>query len=168
MSTNSATKPATMPATNNVSNKHIKSYLASLLINQHNIYYVENNEPKQITNIPEIKNWGTVNKMFFTKDGAIILNKKKIHFLQKKKNINIRIYKTNTTTYVSPTDVIFGENNSFEYKMDILVENKVVYSMSIDSSSFQTNDFDDIKCEMFKTFNFISEKCTFIILYLLS
>ena len=146
----------------------IKSYLSNLMINEYNIYYIENNDPKPITNIPEIKNWGTVNKLFFEKNGAIILNKNKLHFLQKKNNINIKIYKTGATPYVSPVDAILDKDNSFEYKMDILVGEKNVYSMEINSGNYSPDDLKEIKSDMFKLFNNISDKCTFVILYLLS
>lgn len=152
----------------NKSVKQIKSYLSNLVINQYNIYYVDNKEPKPISHIPKIKNWGAQNKLFFEKNGEMVLNKKKLHILQKQNNIRIKIYKTNSTTYVSPVDAILDENNSFEYKMDILVGGKVVYSMAIDSSSFDTNDLSEIKSGMFTTFSFISDKCTLVILYLLS
>jgi hypothetical protein len=145
----------------------IKTYLSKLIINQFNIYYIDDKKPKQITNIPEIKNWGTINQLFVEKDGAIIFNKN-LHILQKENNIHIKIYQTGSTTYASPIDNILDENNSFEYRMDILVDKNVVYSMRIDSSSFYTNDLKEIKSEMFKTFSYISDKCTFVILYLLS
>lgn len=147
----------------------IKSYLSSLIINEYNIYYIKNDNPMPLTSIPEIKNWGTVNKLFFEMNGAIILNKKKLHVLQKENNnIRIKIYKTGNTTYVSPVDAILGEQNSFEYKMDILVDGKIVYSMQINSCNYPTDDLKEIKSDMFKLFNNISDKCTFVILYLLS
>jgi hypothetical protein len=91
-----------------------------------------------------------------------------LYSLQKQNNIRVKIYKTENTSYVSPIDNILNDNISFEYKMDILLNNKIVYSMAIDSSAFQTNDIKDIKSGMFETFNFISDKCVFLILYLLS
>ena len=149
----------------------IETYLSKLIIDEYGIYYINNDEddePKSFTDIQEIKKWGTVNKLFFENDDDIVFNKKKLHFLQKKNNIHIKIYNTGSTTYVSPVDMILDGNNSFEYNMDILVDGNIVYSMNIDSSSFDTNDLKEIKSEMFKTFDYISDKYSFVILYLLS
>jgi hypothetical protein len=149
--------------------KSIKSYLNKLIINRYNVYYIdEQNDVKSITSIDNVKKWGKQNKMFYEKNGGIVLNKKKLNFLQKQNNIRVKIYKTSTESYSSPIDNILDENISFEYKMDILFNGKCVYSMEIESSAFQTNNIDDIKSGMFDTFNSISEKCVFVILYLLS
>ncbi len=149
--------------------KSIKSYLNKLIINRYNIYYIdEQNDVKSITSIDNVKKWGEQNKMFYEKNGGIVLNKKKLNFLQKQNNIRVKIYKTSTESYSSPIDNILDENISFEYKMDILFNGKCVYSMEIDSSAFKTNNINDIKSGMFDTFNSISEKCVFVILYLLS
>ena len=150
--------------------KSIKSYLSKLIINRYNIYYIdkENDDVKPITSIDKINHWGTQNKLFYEKEGKIVLNKKKLHFLQKQNNIRVKIYKTSTTAYESPVDNILDENISFEYKMDILVNGQIVYSKAIESSGFKTDDISEIKSGMFETFNFTAEKCVFVILYLLS
>ena len=148
--------------------EQIKSYLETLIINEFNIYYIDNDEPVSIANIPKIKSWGKRNKLFYEKDGEIVLNKKKLHFLQKQNNIHIKIDKTGNTSYSSQVDCILDKNVSFEYNMDILINDKVVYSMEIDSSSYQTNDLNNVRSNMFNIFNFMSDKCTLIILYLLS
>jgi len=150
--------------------KSIKSYLSKLIINRYNIYYIdkENDDVKPLTSIDQINQWGTQNKLFYEKGGKIILNKKKLYALQKQNNIRVKIYKTSNTAYMSPVDNILDETISFEYNMDILVDGKIVYSMEIESSGFNTNNINDIKSGMFDTFNFISNKCVFVILYLLS
>ena len=147
----------------------IKWYLRKLLINRHNIYYIDgHNDVKPITNIDKVNEWGVQNKLFYEKEGEIIFNKKNLYSLQKQNNIRVKIYKTANTSYVSPINNILNDNISFEYKMDIYLNKEIVYSMEIDSSAFQTNDIKDIKSGMFETFNFISDKCVFLILYLLS
>jgi hypothetical protein len=153
-----------------MSAKSIKLYLSKLIINRYNIYYIdkENDNVKPLTSIDKINQWGTQNKLFYEKEGKIILNKKKLYALQKQNNIRVKIYKTSNTAYMSPVDNILDETISFEYKMDILVNGQIVYSMEIESSSFKTNNINDIKSSMFDTFNFISNKCVFVILYLLS
>ncbi len=148
----------------------IKSYLSKLIINRYNIYYIdkENDDVKPITSIDKINQWGTQNKLFYEKEGKIVLNKKKLYSLQKQNNIRVKIYKTANSAYASPVDNILDETVSFEYKMDILVNGQIVYSKAIESSGFKTNDIDEIKSGMFETFNLISNKCVFVILYLLS
>ncbi len=147
--------------------EQIKAYLATLTVNQYNIYYTDNYKLKPITNNPQIKSWGIDNNLFHDKNGAIILNKKNLDILQKQKNIQINIYKTDNASYVSPIDVIIDNNFTFEYNMDILVNNKVVYSMSIDSSDFDITDVDQIESDMIEIFNSNSEKYIFVILYLI-
>ena len=146
----------------------IKTFLENIIVNQYNIFYFNENNLEPITNIPKLKEWGTVNKLYYEKDGSIFFNTNKLNVLQKKYNIQINIYKTDVTTYVSPVDIILDNIQTFEYKMDIVYNNQIVISKTIDSSIYQMTNENEIKSDMFKTFNLFAEKYVFMILFMIS
>jgi hypothetical protein len=83
-------------------------------------------------------------------------------------DLTVKIFKTNVCEYSTPIDNGLDNNNQFGYKMIIICNKKIVYSLELNACDYASGLDSDIKKNIFQTFNTFSEKYLFLIMFYLS
>jgi hypothetical protein len=151
-----------------MNNIQIKNFLRGFSVNTLGICIKEKGQFYTLTKNENITTWGIENKLISLNNNSFTFNSKKIRQMMKNFDLTIKIFKTNVREYSTPIDNSLDNNNQFGYKMIIISNKKIVFSLELNACDYASGTDADIKKNIFQTFNSFSEKYLFLIMFFLS
>lgn len=151
-----------------MNNIQLKKFLGGFNVNISGVCIKEKGEFYPITDNESIVSWGIENNLISNSNNTIKFNRNKIRQMMKKFDLIVKIFKTNVSEYTSSIDNRLDNNNQFGYKMIIINNKKIVFSLELNACDYDTGSDKDIKKNIFQTFNMFSEKYLFLIMFYLS
>jgi hypothetical protein len=149
-----------------MNNIQIKKFLKGFNVDTLGICIKENGQFYSFTQNEDLVKWGIENKLVSVKNNSF--NRKKINQMSKNFDLIVKIFKTNVCEYSTPIDSGLDNNNQFGYKMIIICNKKIVFSLELNACDYASGLDSDIKKNIFQTFNSFSEKYMFLIMFYLS